>query len=58
MILTGLTVKFVIDEKVFNKAEDTVNKANGQVQQTQNKIDNIISEWNDIENGISGGTQE
>lgn len=58
MILLGVTVKFVVDEKVFDKAESSMNKANSQVQQTQNEIEGILSEWNDIEDGISGGTQE
>lgn len=51
LILVGVSVQSLIDIGTINKTQKSVNDEKSKVAQTQNKINEIKDEWNEIENG-------
>ena len=56
VILTALTIDFAVDGKLFENSKKTVGEANNKLGEEQNKVDNMLNEWDDLEIGISGDT--
>ncbi len=49
LILLAVSIDLVIDGKIFNSAEKAVNGTNAKVAQEQTRIDELMEEWNRIE---------
>ena len=49
LILVAVSIDLVIDGKIFNSAEKAVNGTNAKVAQEQTRIDELMEEWNRIE---------
>lgn len=49
LILVGATIDLAIDGDLFDKAQTAVNKTNDQVNETKNIVNNLIDEWDRIE---------
>ena len=58
LIISAVTINLVIDEDLFTTTKDTFNAANQSITDTQNKTNELISEWNYISSGIKGGTTD
>ena len=56
VILTALTIDFAVDGKLFENSKKTVGEANNKLGDEQNRVDNMLNEWDDLEIGISGDT--
>ena len=56
VILTALTIDFAVDGKLFENSKKTVGEANNKLGEEQNRVDNMLNEWDDLEIGISGDT--
>ena len=49
LILLAVSIDLVIDGKIFNSAEKAVNGTNAKVAQEQTRIDELMEEWNRLE---------
>ena len=49
LILVAVSIDLVIDGKIFNSAEKAVNGTNAKVAQEQTRIDELMEEWNRLE---------
>ena len=56
VILTALTIDFAVDGKLFENSKKTVGEANNKLGDEQNRVNNMLNEWDDLEIGISGDT--
>lgn len=56
LILTSVSLKVYIDNKLTDRALNTVSKANTTVSHLQKEMNQLLSEWSILENGIFGGT--
>ena len=56
LILATITIDVAIDGKLFDTAKDAVDKTNDRVSQEQEIIDEIMNEWDKIEEGTSSNT--
>lgn len=57
LILTGLTIKVIVDEEVFKKAEETVDEAKQRTSEENILKENMEEEWNKKPEGIKSGTR-
>lgn len=56
LIVTGLTIKIVVDEGILKKAEQTIDDANQKTAKENNLRENMEEEWNKKPEGIKSGT--
>lgn len=54
LILIGTTVDIAIDGRLFDKAQSSADDEKDHINKTQNEIDKIKDEWNEIEAGVEG----
>lgn len=57
LIVTGLTIKIVVDEGILKKAEQTIDDANQKTAKENNLRENMEEEWNKKPEGIKSGTR-
>ena len=55
LILVAVSIDLVIDGKIFNSAEKAVNGTNAKVAQEQTRIDELMEEWNRLEQDQESG---
>ena len=56
LILAAVTVDVAMDGKLFDTAKDAVDKTNDRVSQEQEITDELMNEWDKIEEGTSSNT--
>ena len=58
LILTGVTMNIAVNGGLFNNAQRAVDDTNAKVSSTQDRVDDLMDEWDTIESGIKGETSE
>lgn len=59
LILAGVTIDIAIDGDLFDRAQSAVDRTNEKVTQTQTKVDELMNEWDRIEqNQQNNGNNE
>lgn len=57
VILVAVIIDVAVDGKLFDTAKDVVGKTNNKAGEEQNRIDNMVNEWDNSETGIKGNTE-
>lgn len=51
-IIAGVTVQLLINDDIFGKTEETVDKANQKTLRENNITTNMLSDWSNSEAGV------
>ena len=49
LILVGVGVNLTADEDIIGATKSTVNLTNNKISQEQNRIDELMEEWNNVQ---------
>ena len=55
LIIAGVTIDVAIDGKLFDKAQEAVDRTNDRVSQEDEVIDEIMSDWEEMQGSGTGG---
>ena len=55
MIIAGVTIDVAIDGKLFDKAQEAVDRTNDRISQEDAVIDEIMSDWEEMQGSGTGG---